>query len=241
MTPPTLKRPTHNHAHPTISPTHSAIPGVFGFFLVLCNITSHVDLSRRHLLHHHKLQRACSHHQDKLWYSTHPLQQRTSHKRVRHITLTAILISNSLLGTSKITWGNIYMQFPRITQYASSSPIIILRYPYAFGHSYCPDQANCLLRLRDQIGIFEFILLFPHIWSRISWAFFFTSNDPIGLSEFIVKYSLISSWNYFPFKIFHWLIRSDSLIFPDQVKSFSSFEWFDFTIQSWLPYLLDFF
>ena len=32
MTPPTLKHSTHNHTHPTMSPTHSAISGV-----VTCN------------------------------------------------------------------------------------------------------------------------------------------------------------------------------------------------------------
>ena len=75
------------------------------------------------------------------------------------------------------------------------------------------------------------------MWLRTSWELLLPSNNTISLSNFIVKYLSISSRTDFPIYQFHCLIRYDYLIFPNQVKNLSFFEWFDWTVQIWLCYL----
>ena len=46
---------THDHTHPTMSPTHSAISSVVIFFPLFCQTTSRVALSSGYLLYHHDI------------------------------------------------------------------------------------------------------------------------------------------------------------------------------------------
>ena len=141
-----------------------------------------------------------------------------------------------MLGTRKTTQGNRNIWFPKITQETSSSPSIILRELSILGRSGWPYQAKCILPLSDPIGLFKLIVSFLSIWSRTFWEFPLPLSNPMGFFESIVKFSSISRRSAFPVERFHWLIWADSLIFSNQVNNFSTFEWFGWTVQSWLPY-----
>ena len=130
-------------------------------FPVFFKVTVMLPYQARHSSYHRKLQRACSHLQDKSWASTHTIHQIPTHKRIRpsrHIALTRILVSDKIIKTSKTTQGNCDIRFSRSDQDASSSPSAIYKYPYVFRRYDWTYWANCIMPPSDLIGPFKLIV-----------------------------------------------------------------------------------